>query len=270
MARLTIHGARGSHPIAGRAFCRYGGHTPCVSLTAGRDLIVFDGGTGLRPLGEALMARPLVPPITIFFTHFHLDHVIGLPAFKPFYRQGTRVTLVGDPKARAWRDAVKTLTRPPLWPVSPFRTGAAVRFKNLPGTGTMRIGRVVISWCPVWHPQRCLSFRIETPTRTVVLATDREHGRQPWDRRFLEFCRGVDVLIHDAQYTPGEFPGRRGWGHSSWEQAASVARAVGARQLILTSHDPGRTDSQIDAIVRRARTMFRNTRAAAEHLMVEV
>ena len=265
MTTLTVHGSRGSYPVSGPQYHQYGGNTPCISLATRRTLLVFDAGTGLGLLGDQLARRRTLPPIALFFTHFHLDHVIGIPSFKPLFRRDARITIFGSSRARVWLKTLRHIMRPPYWPIDPFEAGAKITFKNLPAA-PLTIDGVRLSWRSVSHPQGCLSFRMETPSSTVVLATDSEHGQGGLDAGLVRFCRGADLLIHDAQFTPEEYPQRRGWGHSTWEQAARTASAAQARSLVLTSHDPCRSDQAINEIVRRARRLFPKTRAAHENL----
>ena len=253
-----IHGARGSYPVAGEQVRRYGGATSCFSLETADGLLIVDAGTGIASLGDALAQRATLPPITILLTHFHLDHLIGIPAFKPLARRDARVTFMADTAcAGDWPRLLTTLIGKPWWPVELKAFGASIQFEPLPDGALARYG-LAISRCPVWHPQGCVSYRIETPTRTIVLATDREHGDAAQDQAFAAFCRGADVLIHDAQYTSDEHAGRRGWGHSTGEQGARVAADVGVKQLVLVSHDPSRSDDDVDRIVEQAQRTFPN------------
>lgn len=261
---LKVHGARGSYPVSGHRYCRYGGGTSCFSVETPDGILILDAGTGLASLGEELVRRATLPPMKILFTHVHLDHIMGLPAFKPFFRKDARITLMGHstPSSR-WRQAISTIFGTPFWPVGLSNAEATVRFEDLAGRGPRTLCGVQVSWCPVRHPQGALSFRLETSRGVMVLATDREHGDRRLDRAFLSFCREADGLIHDAQYLPAEYPRHRGWGHSTWQQAARVACAARVGRLVLTSHDPTRTDADVDRIVRQARRIFPNTVGAA-------
>lgn len=272
MTRLTFYGARGSYPVSGPDYRRYGGHTSCVALETDKGMIVMDAGTGMASLGDALCRRDPIPPVTVLFTHFHLDHIAGITAFRPFFKKKVQVTLMADSGLfPGWPDALKTLAGRPFWPVDPLKSGARVQFKPLPGSepGVDLYG-VKISWCPVWHPQGCASYRFSVAGRGVVLATDREHGNREMDKRFLDFCRGTDLLIHDAQFTPEEHASRVGWGHSTWEAACRLALEAKVKSLVLTSHDPARTDSDLEQLVGRAKGIFRSTVAAREGMELEI
>jgi len=269
MATFTIHGARGSYPVDGAAYGRYGGSTSCFSLETAQGLLVVDAGTGIAALGDELDRRPALPPITILLTHLHLDHIVGVPSFKPLLKKGASVTFMADSGVGGdWRRMLTTIAGKPLWPVDLLEFGAAIRFEDLPAGPFTRYG-VRILRCPVWHPQGCVSYRLEADGRAIIVATDREHGDAALDAGFLPLCRGADVLIHDAQYTPEEYLSRKGWGHSTWEDGARVAAASGVKRLILVSHDPGRSDDAVDRIVAQAQQVFPKTVAGAERMIVD-
>ena len=270
MARLTVYGARGSFPVFGDAYRRYGGQTSCFTVENDQGIVVIDAGTGIRDFGLQLNERKVLPPITILFTHFHLDHVIGLPAFRPLLRKDASITFMGHPTITGdWQRALQTLMGKPFWPVGLQDVEAHVQFRNLPDDGALQLNGSTLTWCPIWHPQMCLSYKIATPNATIVLATDREHGEARFDESFMAFARRADILIHDAQYTPEEHPSRySGWGHSTWEQSAQIAHQLSAKRLILTSHDPSRTDEALDQIVAQAARIFPNTQAATERMVL--
>ncbi len=268
MSRFEIYGARGSSPVSGEAYRRYGGHTSCFSLETDQGLLIVDAGSGIIPLGEALQRRAQLPPITLLLTHVHLDHILGLPSFKPLLRKDADVTICLEPDwAGEWHGALTTLVSRPLWPVDLLQLGAAVRFERMPQQSFTRYG-VAVTRCAVSHPQGGLSYRLAVDERDVVIATDREPGDATLDERFRLFAQGAGTLIHDAQYTPEELPSRRGWGHSSWAQSVAVAREVNAETLLLVSHDPTRTDDGVDRIVEQAQQQFPHTIGGAEGQVV--
>ena len=264
MDRLAIHGARGSYPLYDERCRRYGGNTSSYSVETAEGLLLIDAGTGLAQLGNALAQRPTLPPMTLLLTHVHLDHIMGLPSFKPLLRPDADVTILLEPRyAEEWRGALMGLIAKPYWPVDLLQMGACIRFQIVPDGPLERYG-VMIHRCAIAHPQGGLSYRLESSAGSWVLATDREHGDPSLDQAFARFARGADILLHDAQYTKEELPTRRGWGHSTWEQSARIAADGGVKSLVLVSHDPGRSDADIDRIVEQARALFPHTSAARE------
>lgn len=268
---FTIHGARGTMAVSGRAFNRYGGETTCFSLATRQGILIVDAGTGIIALGDQLMRQNDLTPITIMFTHFHMDHVIGLPLFKPLYRRGASITLMADPyRKENWPDCLRTLVAPPFWPLDLRHFGAAIRFQTLPRQSRrMRVYGIEIDWHPLRHPQQCQAYRLNINQRSFVIATDNELDADAANGAFTDFCRGASVLIADAQYTPAEYFTQRGWGHGTWAACARLAATAGVDKLILTHHDRRRTDTQIDCLVRQARRIFPATRAARDGMRVD-
>jgi len=267
---FIIHGARGTMAVSGRTFHRYGGETTCFSLATRQGILIVDAGTGIIALGDQLMRQSDLPPITIMFTHLHLDHVIGLPLFKPLYRRGASVTFMADPHRKEnWPDCLRTLVAPPFWPLDLRHFGAAIRFQPLPRRNRrMRAYGIEIAWHPLRHPQQCLAYRLGIQQRSFVIATDNELDADVTGKEFTDFCRGASALIADAQYTPAEYSAHRGWGHGTWAACARLAANAGVGKLILTHHDRRRQDSQIERLVRHAKRIFPATCAARSGMRV--
>lgn len=268
--RLDVLGARGGCPVSGAEFLRYGGDTTCFALETPDALLIFDAGTGIRQLNNRVAGWSAPKPIGLFLTHYHLDHISGLPAFRPLYDPRAEITVFGtDPSAnQPWRDALGRLIAEPYWPVPLDKAPATIGFHDLDAHDRrMDLFGVRIEWRPVRHTQNCLAFRIRLPGGSVTLAPDQE---LPGDdiEAYRDFIRGSDILIQDAQYTPEEYPNRRGWGHSTWRDAAELAAEADIQHLLLFHHDPLRSDTQIDAIVDAAQAVFPHTRAASPTLQV--
>ncbi|MBN1674266.1 MAG: MBL fold metallo-hydrolase [Kiritimatiellae bacterium] len=269
MNEFVIRGTRGGTPVPRREFLKYGGNTTCFTLETAQGILVFDAGTGIASLHEDLAERGERPPVTILFTHFHMDHVMGLPFFDGLYMDHSRLTLVGDPARETdWRATLRTFVGKPYWPIGLGEAQARLELEDLPSAGALTIYGVRLSWCPLCHPQESLAYRVEAPGVSVVVATDHEPGTPEVDERFLAFCRGAGCLICDAEFTPEEYPAHRGWGHGTWAAAARLAEQAGVGRLILTHHNRYRQDAQLDAIVAQARAAFANTDAASEGLVL--
>jgi phosphoribosyl 1,2-cyclic phosphodiesterase len=259
--------------MSGRAFDRYGGHTTCfeIVLDDGHRLIV-DGGSGLLRL-QAERARADDPPpfeATMFFTHYHWDHIQGLPFFAPTFDPETRLRFVAaPPHGFTVESALEQALRPPWFPVLFADVIARTECEPLDGR-PVRVGEVEVTGRPLHHPGGVTGYRITAGGRSLVIATDVEAGDADSDAALLALADGADVLVHDAQYTPREWATtRRGWGHSTWEHATAVAAKAGVGRLLLTSHDIGRDDDAVDEIQRLARERFPATEAAVEGQVVE-
>jgi phosphoribosyl 1,2-cyclic phosphodiesterase len=265
---FTIRGARGTIPACGQEYVRYGGNTTCFSLQTKSELLIIDAGSGITQLGRDIASLTKLPPITIFFTHFHLDHVIGFPCFEPVYNKEAKITLMADPRrAGNWKETLNTFMGKPYWPVGLGEADAMVKLEDLPvKEDHLERAGVKISWIRVPHPQQCLAYKLEMPGNVVVIATDMEHDANLVQPAFLDFCRNADFLVCDAQYTPEEYPAHCGWGHSTWQACTLIAREAKVKQLVLTHHAPTRTDKEVDAIVKAAQKVFPNTIGAAENM----
>jgi phosphoribosyl 1,2-cyclic phosphodiesterase len=273
---IRFWGVRGSVASPGPETARVGGNTSCVSVQCGATTLILDAGTGLRGLGSSLLAQaakrgggPL--EATLLLSHVHWDHIQGLPFFTPLYIPGTRLTVAGTAsgRSRSLMATLETQMSAPHFPVRIADVGATLGTKNIvPGAAT-RIGEATVIAAELDHPGGVTAYRIEHAGRVLVYATDVEHGAT-LDSRLVNLARGADALIYDAQYTPEEYPHKRGWGHSTYAVGAEVAAAAGVGELLLFHHDPTRTDDEVEAIEERARDLFAPTRAAREGLALDL
>jgi phosphoribosyl 1,2-cyclic phosphodiesterase len=258
-------------PVSGPATERYGGHTLCIDIDIGGDRrVIIDGGTGISRLAEGLTIPESGLDFHVFLTHYHWDHLQGILFFPPLYDERNRFTFYGH----SWNGmtveaAIEGGLRPPWFPVSILETAAAKAYVDVAGA-PFEVGPLTIDATALHHPQGVTAYRVTHGSRTVVLATDCERGDPAADERLRILADGADVLIHDAQYTPDEYPTHYlGWGHSTRHHAVEAALESGVRRLVLVSHDPHRTDGQVDAIVESARREFPATEAAYEGMQIE-
>jgi len=258
--KVRCWGARGSIPVSGAEFLRYGGDTSCLEIRSKNDeVLILDAGTGIRALGCELM-RQERHSLTLLFSHYHWDHVQGLPFFKPLYNLQTSLRLGGNRGARG--ELVRLLARalrPPLFPVPFDKVPAdvgAVLFED----ETLRVDSLCVRRIAASHPNRASGFRIEEDGRSLVYLTDNElslrHRGGLNFADYVAFCAGADLLVHDAEYLPEEYPQRRGWGHSHIEDAARLAKEAGVGMLGLFHHNQERTDEAQDALVERCRALL--------------
>jgi phosphoribosyl 1,2-cyclic phosphodiesterase len=267
---LTIHGARGSTPVAGEHTDRYGGRTTCFGLdVSSESTVIFDCGTGMAFAPELLSMAPV--HYHIFITHYHYDHLQGLQFFRPLYEPQHQFTFYGHRvDSMSLAEAIGGVFRPPWFPVSLDDTLADKNFVELDGEPHF-IDGVEIRSTSLRHPQGVSAFRVDHEGKSIVIATDHEAGDEEFDQRLVDFASGATTLIHDAQYTPEEYEDQFvGWGHSTWKGAVATATAAGVDRLVLTSHHPFRSDGDIDAILGEARIEFPRTDAAYEGMQIPI
>jgi phosphoribosyl 1,2-cyclic phosphodiesterase len=252
-----------------------GGNTSTVEVRCGDARFVLDAGTGMRALGNSWLAEGDTHA-TLLLSHLHWDHIQGLPFFTPLYSPSTRLHIVSaEPEPEAARAALAAQMRPPTFPVDWTQLPSTLEFETLDLDAGRVFGDVLVRGLRLPHPGGDVTaYRIDYAGRSVVYATDVERSPEV-DDGLLDFARGVDVLIHDAQYTPEEYrgqdgPSRRGWGHSTFETAAQLARAAGVGRLLLFHHDPSHDDEAVARIEARARWLFPYSEAAKEGQTIEL
>jgi len=263
---LIVRGVRGSMSVSGERYLRYGGNTTCFQLPLADRQVIFDCGTGLRTVQHEIGST--AAQYVVFLTHYHWDHLQGIPVFAPYYLPGNSFTFYGPPSATGTvAEVIDAVIRPPWFPVAFSDSIADVSCHDVPTE--VSIDNVRVRSIELQHPDPVVGYRIEGPNRTVVLATDHEAGNHEVDTRLIELAKGADVLIHDSQYTPDDYVNERmGWGHSTWEHAVKAAQAAGVGELLLTSHDPDHDDDAIDVIEANARTQFPHTTAVFEGMRI--
>lgn len=267
---FTVLGARGSWPVSDPDMLAHGGRTTSFMIPLGDNTtVLIDAGTGVAKVDDLDTSEPQT--YYLFLTHYHLDHIQGLQFFKPIYREANTFTFHGMPFGdMSVEDAVGGIYRAPWFPIPLSETPSTKHYVNL-DFSPVDVGPLHITMARLTHPQGATSYRIEGPRATVVVATDHEAGDEEIDEKLVEFTRGADYLLHDAQYTPAEHHKfYQGWGHSTWADAVTLAENAGVGRLILTSHDPSRTDSEVGRLTELAAAKFPATMAAYEGLQLDI
>jgi phosphoribosyl 1,2-cyclic phosphodiesterase len=260
--KITLWGTRGSLPDAGPETLRYGGNTPCVAVQGkGGTLLVLDGGSGIRRFGANL--DPDVREVDILLTHLHMDHIQGLGFFKPLFKPGVRIDIWGPPSAtQHLRERLGKYLSPPLFPVRIRDLPCVLTFRDAP-RGEFQVGEFRVKADLVCHPGPTVGYRVEEngsslaylPDHEPAIGQDRLRGDPRWISGY-DLARGVDILIHDAQYTEAEYERKVGWGHSSIHHTIDFASIAGAGKLIAFHHDPAHKDEEIEQMVDDASAAY--------------
>ncbi|MGH9684867.1 MAG: MBL fold metallo-hydrolase [Candidatus Acidiferrales bacterium] len=271
VAKLVFWGVRGSIPTLERDTWRYGGNTPCLELTApGGTKFILDCGTGLRMLGNRLAhAQRNGIEAHILVTHYHWDHIQGIPFFHPFFESQNHFHFYSFKSPFLGPDTLRRVLEAqlasPYFPVDAATMTAGREFREISGGEKWEIHGTRISTAALNHPQGCLGYRLDTVAGSIAYATDNEPGVAEYDNNLRQLAHGADVLIYDAQYSPEQLASdRKGWGHSSWLEGVKIAREARVQNLVLFHHDPDSSDKTIDGFLSAARQEFPATWAATE------
>jgi phosphoribosyl 1,2-cyclic phosphodiesterase len=273
--KVTFYGTRGSIPVPDPDYAIFGGNTPCIMITSSTGRIgILDAGTGIRKLGNDLLAasHEQYDDIIIGLSHTHWDHIQGFPFFKLARDSMRQITLAISGKGKSVK-SLKSIFETHLghdfFPVSLDKLGAQLSFWEPYETAFTSPGGANIVTCKHSHPGGAYSYRITEEDKTLVYCTDVEH-RNGIDPNVVELARDADLLIHDAQYTPEELKDRKGWGHSSWEQAVAVGEQAGVKKLALFHHDPEHPDTFLFKIEEEVQKRFSKAFLAREEMEIEL
>src|ERR1700733_1100355 len=276
--KVVFWGVRGSTPTPHPSSWRYGGNTPCVEVKTSPDTrFILDCGTGLRLLGNRWEEKSTEHGIDahILVTHYHWDHIQGIPFFHPFYQSQNRFHFYSFQSQylgpESLRKVLEAQVASPYFPVNLSMMTAAREFREIAGGDQFEVNgtRVTARWLN--HPQGCLGYRLDTPGGSIVYAPDNEPGVPEFDDNLRQLAAGADVLICDAQFSPEQLAtSRKGWGHSSWLECVKLARQAKAQNLFLFHHDPDSSDKMVDGYLLAAREEFKPSWAAMEGMTISL
>jgi phosphoribosyl 1,2-cyclic phosphodiesterase len=261
-----------------RANWRYGGNTPCLEIVISSGTrIIVDCGTGLRGLGNRWIQTYGEKPMEahILLSHYHWDHIQGIPFFAPLYSEQNRFCFYSFRSEHLGRGSLQRVLEAqmahPYFPVDVSVMSAKRDFYEISGGDKFDINGTKVTARWLNHPQGCLGFRLETPAGVIAYTSDNEPGVPALEHNLKELAAGADIFINDAQYSPEELAGpKKGWGHSSWLEGVKVTEEVGAKNLILFHHDPESSDQVVDDLLREARRKGGAVWASAEGMVLSM
>lgn len=265
-ASVIILGTRGSVPVSGEAFVRYGGATTCIFVRLDDQAVVLDCGTGMMELPKVL--REEDKQLTVLLSHPHADHLLGLPMCPAVFDPAKKIDIYGAVRnGKDVRQQICTFLAPPLWPVGPEQLPAKISFHNL--ADVFCLGNVVVESMDGVHPGGVSLFRLTGGGKRIVCMTDCTLTEEMLPK-LAEFARDCDLLLCDGQYSQQEWKGREHFGHSTWTAAAQLGAACGAKQVRIIHHDPFRTDAQLNNAAQELTAIHSNcafARAGEEILL---
>ncbi len=275
--QFTIHfwGVRGSIPCPGAETVRYGGNTPCVEMRVGGQRLIFDGGTGLRVLGQYLLGQMPVKA-NLLFTHSHWDHIQGFPFFVPAFIPGNRFRIYGAiaPNGSTIEQRLNDQMLHPNFPVPLQIMAAQLEFHDIKIGDVLEFGEVKVNTALLNHPGEAVGYRVSWNGYAAAYVTDTEHLPDKLDDNVLFLAHNADVLIYDATYTDEEYHSPKsskvGWGHSTWQEAVKVAKAANVKRLVIFHHDPLHNDDFLDNVGEQVAQLFPNSLMAREGLSIQL
>ncbi len=261
-------GARGSVPVSGKDYLKYGGDTTCIEIrTNEKEVIIIDAGTGIRRLGNRLVQKN-ISDLHILFTHAHWDHLIGFPFFRPIYKETTTAIIYGCPFAQSSiRQFVSKTMAPPNFPVNYDSLRSRLSFETS-CSAVFSIGAVSIVPIMLSHPNRGIGYKFIEGDKSFVFLTDNELSyKHPGGMDYTDyrdFAVGADLLVHDAEFTPKEYGPRKSWGHSPYTDALNLAMDSGARRFGLFHHNQDHTDDDVDTMVKKCNAIAHRNNSSLE------
>ncbi len=251
--QIKFYGTRGSIPTPGADTQKYGGNTPCVTVTSqSGQLLILDSGTGIRLLGQELLSDST--ELVLLLSHNHWDHIQGFPFFAPAYQAGRQIRIIPGKTLNAENDAILKQMSGEFFPVSPEQLPSVIHITPM-AEDQWQLGDFNIKRCQLNHPGSGSAYHISADGQSLAYVTDNElfppeqtmTSRTQW----LDFVAGVDLLIHDGQYLETDMPNKLGWGHTLVSQAVALATEAKVKRLVIFSHDPQRTDQQLDLLAQQ-------------------
>ena len=270
---IKIWGARGSVPVSGKEYLKYGGDTTCVEIrTKNDDIIIIDAGTGIRKLGNKLIEEER-KRYHVILTHAHWDHLMGFPFFKPIYNKSTRIIFYGCPFAQeSIKNIISKTMQTPNFPVEYSNINAGVSYNNL-CEKEFQIDSLLIFPIYLSRPNKGLGYKFIEGDKKFVFITDNEltftHTGGLDYKNYLEFNRGADLLIHDAEFTEYEYVKTRTWGHSIYTDALQLALEANVKEFGLFHHNHERTDFELDKIVNHCIEIIESKKSSLECYAVQ-
>jgi ribonuclease BN (tRNA processing enzyme) len=263
---IRCWGARGSIPVSGRQYLKYGGDTPCIEIrTKNNDVIIVDAGSGIRRLGNRLMDEKK-SDYTMFFTHGHWDHIMGFPFFKPIYFRKTKIAMFGCPFTQtSIKYIISVIMAAPNFPVNFEDIKANITYHESCSIEYV-LNSMTITPIALSHPNQGVGYKFTEDGKSFVFLTDNElmhkhHGGMDFDD-YCEFSAGADLLIHDAEYDDDDYKKKKTWGHSTYKDALRLAQEAGVKRFGLYHHNQERSDAQVDAFVKDCKTIIRQNSSA--------
>lgn len=247
---ITFFGTRGSTPVSGADYMKYGGNTACIAFETDGRLMILDCGTGMHSLQQEYFQKKGYKEADIFISHIHWDHVQGIPFFAPFFNKECRFDIYGEERKKmSIGEQIEAILKSPMFPVKADALLAQMEYKEIICGEKTETDMGIVDAIRLHHPNVCTGYTFHIGGKKICSLIDCENTNE----EIIRFAEGADLLIMDAQYTKEEYAVKQGWGHSTCESCCRFAEASGAGKLVLMHHDPFHTDSMLDLMQHTVR-----------------
>ncbi|MCH7931414.1 MAG: MBL fold metallo-hydrolase [Proteobacteria bacterium] len=272
--KLKFWGVRGSIACPSPNHIAFGGNTSCIEVSAGGTRIILDAGTGIRNMGHWLQ-RKNITEATILLSHVHWDHINGFPFFSPAFHKDWSFHIMAGHLAKfgGIRNVLAGQMTTPTFPVPLEAMRSTMTYEDFDAGDSFNLpadSKVKIRTAPLNHPDGATAYRIEYQGKSLCYVTDTEHVPGKPDETILGLIEGTNLFIYDCTYTDKEFERKRGWGHSTWEEAVRLAQAANVESLAIFHHDPDHEDRFMEQIESQARQIWSGAFVAREHMRVNL
>ena len=270
--KVKFWGVRGSIATPSPKHIAFGGNTSCVEVSCGGRRLIFDAGTGIRNLGHWLW-RKNVRDAHILFSHTHWDHINGFPFFSPaFHGEGSFTIMAGHVgEIGGIKQIMAGQMANPTFPVPLDAMRGTLHFEDFNAGDSFQLhDNITVRTTMLNHPAGATGYRVEFRGKSMCYVTDTEHIPGKPDENVLALIEGADLVVYDSTYTDAEFPGKVGWGHSTWQEGVRLAKAANVKMLAIFHHDPDHEDGFMEALEAEARATWSGAIVARENMRINL
>lgn len=264
-SKITVLGCRGSAPVCEKTHIKYGGETSSFLLRAGNDAIIFDSGSGILKSTDLLGEDE---ECHLLLSHMHMDHIVGLAFWRPLFNSDKRVHIYSEKRCdMTTKQQIANFLKAPYWPVGVELFNGVKEYHDIKIGESFKAGDVTISTMRSNHPNDCTVYKAQWNGKTVVYALDFEHSEKA-SEELACFAKDCDLLVYDATYTPEEYPEKKGWGHSTWEEGVKIKKQADVKKLLLAHLDIRHNDEMLDELQKKLTEIDENIYLAKEGMEI--
>jgi phosphoribosyl 1,2-cyclic phosphodiesterase len=267
---IKFLGVRGSTPCCEDSYLHYGGHTSCVISRCDNKLLIFDAGSGIASISYDCLKD--IKEVYLFFSHFHLDHVLGLPFLKAMWNKNITVHIYSG-TLKPYGGVQKFLSStfsPPLFPVAFDDWPCEKKMYDIDPGSTIKINDIQIDTCSLNHPNGSIGYRVTYNNKSFCYITDHEHSDEKINNNLINFINEANYFIYDSSFEDDEYPKYKGWGHSTWQEAIRIGNQANVENVVLFHHEPFHTDTIMEKIEETVNIQYNNVIVSKQGMKINL